>query len=113
MIDDDMCGAILRSIQGIEVSDATLDLAAVERVVTQDGHYLGEAETLRRMKTDYVYPSLADRQSVSDWVEAGSASIWDRAQTRVSEILAAAAPTHLSAKAEAAIRATYPIRLDP
>ena len=31
VIDNDMCGAILRSIRGIEVSDATLDLTAVER----------------------------------------------------------------------------------
>jgi len=113
VIDGDMCGAILRSVQGIEVSDATLDLSAVERVVTQDGHYLGEAETLRRMKTDYVYPALADRQSVDDWLDAGGASIWDRAQTRVSDILAGPAPTHLAPEIEAEIRAKYPIRLAP
>ncbi|WP_371225979.1 trimethylamine methyltransferase family protein [Roseovarius sp. 2305UL8-3] len=113
VIDDDMCGAILRSVQGIEVSDATLDLDAVERVVTQDGHYLGEAETLRRMKTDYVYPALADRQSVDDWLEAGGASIWERAKTRVSDILAGPASTHLAPEVEADIRARYPIRLAP
>ena len=45
VVDDDMCGAILRSIRGIEVSAETLDLDAVERVVTQDGHYLGESES--------------------------------------------------------------------
>ena len=112
VIDDDMCGAILRSIRGIEVSDATLDLAAVERVVTQDGHYLGEAETLNRMKTDYTYPALADRQSVDDWLEAGAQSIWDRAQDRVAEILASPAPTHLSSEVEARIRAKFPIRLE-
>lgn len=78
VIDDDMCGAILRSIRGIEVSEATLDLDAVERVVTNDGHYLGEGETLKRMKSDYHYPALANRQSVSDWVDAGRLSIWDR-----------------------------------
>ncbi|MDA7964422.1 trimethylamine methyltransferase family protein [Ruegeria sp.] len=113
VIDDDMCGAILRSIRGIEVSEATLDLTAVERVVTQDGHYLGEAETLNRMKTDYTYPALADRQSVDDWLEAGAQSIWDRAQSRVAEILAEPPPTHLSAEAEARIRAQFPIRLEP
>ena len=111
VIDDDMCGAILRSITGIEVNQATLDLEAVERVVTQDGHYLGESETLKRMKSDYHYPALANRQSVSDWVDAGSLSIWDRARARVSNILSAPPPTHLSADAEARIRASYPIHL--
>lgn len=112
VIDDDMCGAILRSIRGIEVSDATLDLAAVERVVTQDGHYLGEAETLRRMKSDYYYPALADRQSVDDWIESGGQSVWDRAQQRVADILARPPATHLTAQAEAQIRARFPIRLE-
>ncbi len=111
VIDDDMCGAILRSIRGIEVSDATLDMSAVERVVTEDGHYLGEAETLKRMKSDYHYPSLADRQSVSEWLESGGQSIWNRAQTRVAEILAAPPPSHLSAEAEDEIRARFPIHL--
>ncbi|WP_037306608.1 trimethylamine methyltransferase family protein [Ruegeria halocynthiae] len=113
VIDDDMCGAILRSIRGIEVSKATLDLEAVERVVTHDGHYLGESETLNRMKSDYHYPNLADRQSVSDWVDAGSLSIWEQARNRVTDILAAPPPTHLSADAEARIRAKFPIRLKP
>jgi trimethylamine--corrinoid protein Co-methyltransferase len=111
VIDDDMCGAILRSIRGIEVSAETLDLDAVERVVTHDGHYLGEGETLKRMKSDYHYPALADRQSVDDWVAAGRLSIWDQARTRVADILAAPPPDHLSTDAEAQIRDRFPIRL--
>ena len=39
----------------------------IDRVVTGEGHYLGEPQTLERMKTEYVYPQLADRQSVSEW----------------------------------------------
>lgn len=113
VIDDDMCGAILRSIRGIEVSKATLDIDAVERVVTHDGHYLGEPETLKRMKSDYYYPTLADRQSVNDWIDAGKLSIWDQARARVTEILKAPAATHLSDAAEAKIRANFPIRLKP
>ncbi|MEM7301812.1 MAG: trimethylamine methyltransferase family protein [Pseudomonadota bacterium] len=112
VIDDDMCGAILRSIKGIEVSAATLDLESVERVVTTDGHYLGESETLNRMKSDYHYPTLADRLSVTEWQEAGSQSIWDRAKALVDAILAGPPASHLSAAAEANIKAKYPIRLD-
>ncbi len=111
LIDDDMCGAILRSAQAIEVSDDTLDLAAMNRVVTGDGHYLGEAATLARMKTDYVYPALGDRRSVADWLADGGHSIWERARDRVAEILAAPPPDHLSPKAEAEIRSRFPIHL--
>jgi len=113
VIDDDMCGAILRSIRGIEVNAQTLDLESVERVVTQDGHYLGEGETLRRMKSDYCYPTLADRQSVDDWVSAGRVSIWDQARARVADILAEPPPEHLGAEEEGRIRANFPIRLPP
>jgi trimethylamine--corrinoid protein Co-methyltransferase len=112
LIDDDMCGAILRSARAIEVTDETLDLAAMERVVTGDGHYLGEADTLARMKTDYVYPSLGDRQSVADWLADGGRTIWERAQDRAAEILSRPPPDHLSPKAEAEIRARFPIHLE-
>ena len=111
VIDNDMCGAILRSIRGIEVTNTSLDLGVVERVVTNDGHYLGELETLQRMKTDYHYPELADRQSVSDWIDAGRKSIWDKAHNRVREILKAPPQTHLSEEVEKNIRANYPINL--
>lgn len=111
VIDNDMCGAILRSVRGIEVDDTTLDVEMIERVVTGEGHYLGEAETLARMKTDYVYPALGDRKSVDDWIDAGATSIWHRARDRVAEILDADVSTHLEPSAEAAIRDGFPIRL--
>lgn len=110
-IDNDMCGAILRSVRGVEVSQATLDIDMIERVVTGEGHYLGESETLARMKTDYVYPELADRSSVNEWVEAGARSIWDRARECVTEILSRGPPQHLSRDAERRIRDAFPIRL--
>ncbi len=111
VIDDDMCGAILRSLRGIEVSAGTLDLATIERVVSGPGHYLGEPETLARMHSDYVYPALADRQSVQDWMEAGALPMWEHARGRVREILTSQPPSHLPAEAEARIRAQFPIRL--
>ena len=111
VIDNDMCGAILRGVRGIEVDATLLDLDAIERVVSGDGHYLGEPQTLELMKTEYVYPELGDRQSVADWQDAGSLSIWQRAQVRVEDILSQDEPGHLSAAAERRIRATYDIHL--
>ena len=63
------------------------------------------------MKTDYVYPRLADRLAVQDWIDAGRLTIWDRAEERVNDILAKAEPTHLTRTAEDKIRQALPIRL--
>ena len=112
VIDDEMCGAILRSVRGIELRPESLDLEAVERVVTGEGHYLGEAQTLALMKSEYVYPRLGDRASVDDWLDAGGLSIWDRARARVAEILAAEPLGHLSPTTDRAIRERFPIKLD-
>ena len=111
VIDDDMCGAILRTVRGIEVSDELLDLDSIERVVSGDGHYLGEAQTLALMKTEYVYPDLGDRQSVNDWIDAGAHDIWTRARARVDSILRDTRSDHLSRAADARIRAAFDIRL--
>jgi trimethylamine--corrinoid protein Co-methyltransferase len=111
VIDDEMCGAILRSVRGVEVREELFDLEAIERVVTGEGHYLGEPQTLALMKTEYVYPELGDRASVSDWVDGGRKSIWERARERVTEILAGEAPDHLPAAADRAIRERFPIKL--
>ena len=111
VIDDEMCGAILRSVRGVEVRDELIDLDMIERVATGEGHYLGEAQTLARMRTEYVYPQLGDRRGVGEWIEAGRTSIWDRARSRVAEILATEAPAHLTPAADRAIRERFPIRL--
>lgn len=110
VIDDDMCGAILRSVRGVELTATSIDLDMIETVATGAGHYLGEPQTLALMKTEYAYPSLGNRQSISDWRDAGSRSVWDAAVDRTAELLAET-PTHLPKDREAVIRAAFDIRL--
>ena len=111
VIDNDMCGAILRTVRGVEMFEGSIDLDIIEEVVTGEGHYLGTAQTLDLMTKEYVYPSLGDRQSVNDWLESGAQTVWDRAIARVTEIEAQPAPSHLPAQVEAALRARLPIHL--
>ncbi|MBT8435019.1 MAG: trimethylamine methyltransferase family protein, partial [Gammaproteobacteria bacterium] len=112
LIDNDMCGAILRTVRGIEVSDEMLDIDSIERVVSGEGHFLGEPQTLQLMKTEYVYPGLGDRQSVADWIDSGSETIWHRAQDRVQQILQQGAGQHLAVTRDNAIRNTFNIKLE-
>ena len=111
VIDNDMHGMILRAVRGLEVDATSLSLDVIDRVVHGEGHFLGEAQTMALMERDYLYPKIGDRQSIDDWLEAGGAEIWQRAEARVAEILAAGPPGHLSPERDAAIRERFPIQL--
>ena len=87
VIDNDMIGSVLRGVRGIEVSEETLSIDVIEQVVDGEGHYLGQQQTLQRMKSDYIYPQIADRQSPDDWKQAGSLDMCQRAKTAATEIL--------------------------
>ena len=106
-----MIGSILRGVRGIEVSDETLAAAAIEAVVTGEGHYLGHGQTLARMKTDYYYPEMTDRQSPNDWKDAGSLDIRERARIKAREVLSTHYPRIIPAEIDARIRAEFDILL--
>ena len=112
VIDDEMCGAILRTVRGVEVTSEHLELEQFEHVVTGDGHFLGEPQTLALMNNGYLYPALANRQSIDDWIGSRRQTIWYRAQQRVEEILESEPPRPLDAKTEESIRPRLPIMLN-
>jgi len=110
-IDDEMCGAILRTVRGVELNPGAIDLDTVDAVVAGPGHYLGEAQTLALMKREYVYPTLGDRRSIAEWTAEGGRTIWDRAVERAA-MLTREPPSHLGRVREDAIRAAFDIRLN-
>ena len=112
VIDNDMLGNILRTIKGINVSASLLSIDTIADVnINGEGHYLGEAQTLNLMKTEYTYPDLSDRQPITDWENSGCQSILDRAKNYTNRILSNHHPEHLSAKTDKKIRAAFDIRL--
>jgi len=111
VIDNDLLGAILRTVKGIEVSEDTLNFDVIRDTVMGVGHYLGHAQTFARMKTDYVYPEIADRRSISEWQDAGGRDTRDVARDRVRKILADHYPRHIGGDVDAAIRGSYDIIL--
>ena len=112
VIDDDMCAAILRTVRGVEMRQDTFDIAQVEAVVTGEGHYLGQPQTRDLMKSEYVYPRLADRMSIDDWIASSAETVWTKARRGVVELLAQEPPSHLDRSAEEAIRTAFPIVLN-
>jgi len=106
VIDDEIVGAGLRALRGIEVTDASLALEAIHRV-GPGGHYLVDEHTLRFMRSEFFYPPLADRQNRAAWEAAGKLDTRARATARVEQLLQAHAPPGLPADVDAAIRARF------
>ena len=111
VIDNDMLGGILRSIADVEVSDATLALAAIDAVVRGEGHFLGEPDTLARMQTDFLYPQVANRHNIEQWESEGANDIRTTAKVRTLEILSSHFPRHLSGEMDRSLRSSFDIRL--
>jgi len=112
IIDNDVIGAVQRTIKGIEVSDESLSLETIRKVCLEGpGHYLGSDQTLQLMQREYIYPSVGDRTSPNQWVEQGRPSVVERAAGKLSAILSNHYPTHIPDSVDAAIRERLPIRL--
>lgn len=111
VIDNDMLGAVLRTVRGIEVNDETLSLDVIEQVVHGEGHYLRTGQTLGLMRTEYEYPALADRRTPGEWEAAGSPDIRTLAGERVRQILSTHYPQYIDPAVDRRIRETFPILL--
>ena len=111
VIDNDMLGAVLRTVRGIEVNDETLSLDVIAQVVNGEGHFLRTGQTLGLMRTEYEYPALADRRTPGDWEAAGSPDIRQQAGERVRQILSTHYPQYIDPAIDRRIRDTFPILL--
>jgi len=111
VIDNDMLGAINRTVRGIEITPETLSTEVIKEVIDGAGHFLGHEQTLSMMQSEYTYPTIGDRLSPDDWMDAGATSAQDRAHRWVTDVLATYEPTHLPSEVDAQIRAAFPIQL--
>jgi trimethylamine--corrinoid protein Co-methyltransferase len=112
VLGDDLIGQALRCVRGIEVTEDDVSLDAM-RAVCLGGprHYLGHAQTLGRMQSDYVYPAVADRLSPKEWAEVGKPDLIARARERMARILAASEAPLIDPEADRAIRAAFHIHV--
>ncbi len=113
VIDNDMLGNILRSLAPVEVSPDTLALTDIHEIVNGEGHFLGRSETLNRMQTDFLYPSIANRQDHQTWENAGAQSIKDAAHRRVTEILRDTTVNYIEPSIDRHIRQQHTILPEP
>jgi trimethylamine--corrinoid protein Co-methyltransferase len=110
VIDDEIIGMAMRVLRGVEVTAETVAAKAINRV-GPGGHYLMDAHTMKFMRSEFFYPSIADRQSRVLWEETGKKDTRARAVARVEKLLQAHQPVELSARVDAAIRTKFNILL--
>tara|TARA_B100000524_G_scaffold211477_1_gene110674 strand:- start:775 stop:1614 length:840 start_codon:yes stop_codon:yes gene_type:complete len=112
ILDNDVLGATLRAVRGIEVNEKTLGFDDLAQVCLGDkGHYLGSDHTLAVMQSEYLYPEVGNRFSPTVWEASDKPRAIDNAIRTRDHILATYVPTHIPAEVDAEIRAKFPIRL--
>jgi trimethylamine--corrinoid protein Co-methyltransferase len=111
VIDNEILGMVLRAARGIEVSDETLSVEVIKECVIDPGHFLGHNQTLKYIESEYLYPTLADRQPIDAWQQQGSTEIFERSRERVRDILETHHPVYVDPAIDHAIRSKFPIRL--
>jgi trimethylamine--corrinoid protein Co-methyltransferase len=111
VIDDEINGAVMRLVRGIEVSDDTLSVDLIDAVCRHEGHYLVTDQSVALMRTEFYYPHTADRLSRLDWETGGALDMRERARQRARTILATHQPQRLDPAVDAAIRARFEILL--
>ena len=109
--DNDMLGNILRTVRGIEVDHTTLSVESIAEVCHGEGHYLGHPDTLERMKSDYFYPLLGDRQTPTDWQDNGAVDLHSRAREWTRDTLENYFPDYISETLDNKLRSEHDIVL--
>ena len=107
LLDNEMLSHVYRLIRGIEVSEETLAFEAMKNVITGEGHFIGETQTMEAMERDYFYPKLGDRLEPTAWAEAGAQDAWQRANAEVREILAQHQPNYIEPSVDSRIRERF------
>lgn len=112
VVDNDMLGAVNRSIRGIEINEESLSVQAMYDVCV-DGptHYLGHDQTMNLMQKDYVYPDVGDRTSPKEWAEQGSTDVLQKSRLVVDNILSAHFPRYIDDATDQLLREQFPVRL--
>jgi len=87
VLDNEIAGAIYRTLEGIDVVDDTLGVQLAQ-AVGPGGHYLNQRHTMQFIRQEHFMPLLADRQIRERWEAAGQKTMVAKAHDTVAQILA-------------------------
>jgi trimethylamine--corrinoid protein Co-methyltransferase len=94
VICDQIVDIVRRVMDGITINDDTLAVDVI-REVGHGGDYLSHEHTVQHFRNEMLFPKLFVRQTIDQWVTAGSKMAHEVAHERVLEILEKAGPVEL------------------
>jgi trimethylamine--corrinoid protein Co-methyltransferase len=107
VIDDEMCGAMLRVARGFQTEDEQLAASVIEKVGI-GGQFLGESHTLKHVRSERWFPALYKRtkRAETEWSleTMGKHDLAAAARTRVAEILKTHKPEPLNGEVQRALK---------
>jgi trimethylamine--corrinoid protein Co-methyltransferase len=98
VLTDELVALTDHLMKGIEVTDDTLMLDEIHNV-GPGGHFMDTEQTLARFR-DFWYPNLLDRSRREQWLAEGGATLGQRLNARVKEIIREHRPKPLDARAK-------------
>ena len=103
VIDDELVDIVKRLLEGIDVSEETIGLDVIKKVVLNPKkgvNYLGEAHTRKFMRKELFIPTLIDRNRRSTWRKKGAKDIIASAGQKVEKILESFSPPKVDREIE-------------
>ncbi len=104
--DNDSVGMALRAVKGVETNKDTIATSVIEEVGPA-GHYLDKEHTVKHVRNEFYFPSLADRNPRSVWEAEGSKDAFTRAHEEARRILSEHKPLGFSEDMEKKLREKY------
>jgi trimethylamine--corrinoid protein Co-methyltransferase len=95
VLDNEICGMVLRLTRGIEPKEDFPSLPRFEEML-RDGHLLISKHTRKYLREEHYLPGrVIDRAQRSRWQEEGGLTLGERAHREVERLVAACPPTRL------------------
>jgi trimethylamine--corrinoid protein Co-methyltransferase len=86
VIDNEVCGAAYRLVQGIAQRDEPLALSLFEGF-GKDSQFLTMPHTRQWYRQEHIFPAVTDRETYDSWVALGKKSMAERASGEVGRLL--------------------------
>ncbi len=86
VIDNEILGMVMRSVDGIRVDEDTLAFDLIKKA-GPGGNFVAARHTRHFMRSEHYQPTLSDRDSREKWEADGSKTTWERASEKVKELL--------------------------
>lgn len=86
IIDNDLCGMVLRALHGVEVDEETMGVEVINRVGL-GGHYLSQKHTRDFFRREHYLPKILSREPWEIWQKTGSKELRSIAHEKAKKIL--------------------------